>query len=83
MVSGVFTPDFRAKGFKAFGYSEDTRGNENKWEKGLRSLPSSNRVARKCKHPSEKPIGANQDLFPAPALSLQAKFTLQILSDNR
>lgn len=34
-------------------------------------------------HPSEKLIGPNQDLFPAPMLSLQAKFTRQILSDNR
>ena len=24
MVPGVFTPDFRAKGFKVFGYSEDS-----------------------------------------------------------
>jgi len=37
MVPGVFTPDFRAKGFKVFGYSEDTRGNENKWERLTKS----------------------------------------------
>jgi hypothetical protein len=41
MVPGGFTPDFRVKEFKVFGYSEDS-GNENKWEKGLQSLPSSN-----------------------------------------